>query len=281
MTKIPDYQTLMLPLLRIAADRAITIDQATQRLAVELQLTPEQRNARLPSGRYRLIHHRAHWARTHMTRAGLIEPPRRGLIQATERGRQLLTRQSDRIDIGTLASFGCGDGAAAGTDSALHGALIARIFAIADVPRRSTFFEDLSVDLLLAMGYGGGRKVAAVRLGRSGDGGVDAVIKLDPLGLDLLHLQAKCYAPDHLVDVAAVRDFSGSLDDKKASRGVLTTTSRFTKGARDYVRAIAKPIVLIDGAELTRLMIEHGVGVRDNRSKAVKEVDEGYFEKGG
>ena len=145
-------------------------------------------------------------------------------------------------------------------------------------PQGSAAFEQLGIDLLLAMGYGGGRRDAALRLGRSGDGGVDAVIRLDPLGLDLLYLQAKCYRPDHLVDVAAVRDFSGSLDAKKFSRGVLMTTSRFTRGAEAYVRATPKPIALIDGAELTRLMIEHGVGVRASGT-GVKKVENGYFER--
>ena len=117
-----------------------------------------------------------------------------------------------------------------------------------------------------------------IRLGRSGDGGVDAVIRLDPLGLDLLYLQAKCYKPDHRVDVAAVRDFSGSLDAKTFSRGVLITTSRFTKGAEAYVRGISKLIALIDGAELTRLMIEHEVGVQESGT-GVKKVENGYFER--
>jgi hypothetical protein len=115
--------------------------------------------------------------------------------------------------------------APADVDPALCAALIDRIVAIANVPQRSGSFEHLGTDLLLAMGYGGGRKDAAIRLGRSGDGGVDAVIRLDPLGLDLLYLQAKCYKPDHLVDVATVRDFSGSLDAKKMSRGVPRRTN--------------------------------------------------------
>ena len=120
-----------------------------------------------------------------------------------------------------------------------------------------------------------------MRLGRTGDGGVDAVIKLDPLGLDLLYIQAKCHAPHRPVDVGEVRDFSGSLDDKKYSRGVMMTTARFTKGAQDYARGIRKPIALIDGAELTRLMIRYGVGVRDAERGARKRVDEQYFTSRG
>ena len=109
------------------------------------------------------------------------------------------------------------------------------------------------------------------------DRGVDVVIALDPLGLDLLYAQAKCYRPDNAIDVGLVRDFSGSLDDKKSARGVLMTTSYFTRGAHDYVRAIPKPITLVDGAKLARLMIEHGVGVKQDRSSARTKLDEGYF----
>jgi restriction system protein len=160
--------------------------------------------------------------------------------------------------------------------AALCDALIDRILAIE--PGRSGFFEHLVMDLLVAMGYGGGRKGAAILLGRTGDGGVDAVIELDPLGLDLLYAQAKCYRRDNPIDVGMVRDFSGSLDDKKTSRGVLMTTSRFTRAAQDYVRAIHKPIALVDGSRLARLMIEHGVGVKKGCSGARMRMDEGYFE---
>jgi restriction system protein len=277
MKEIPDYQTLMLPLLRIAADGETTIAKAAKRLAYQFALTREQRARTVRGGRYPMIHHRAHWAQRTMAKAGLVELPQRGVFRATERGRGLLAQNPERIDLHALATGVPRVDAAADTEAALRAQLIERIVGIADVRQRSSFFERLVTDLLVAMGYGGGRKGAAIQLGRTGDGGVDAVIALDPLGLDLLYAQAKCYRPDHAIDVRLVRDFSGSLDDKKSARGVLMTTSRFTKGAEAYVRGIRKPIALVDGARLAGLMIEHGVGVKQDRSGAREKLDEGYF----
>jgi restriction system protein len=316
---LPDYQTLMLPLLRIAAERETSLRLAVDRLADEFALTPAQRAGAVPSRRFPVLRHRAHWARTHMLRAGLLERRPRGAFRATARGRALLADMPDRHDLGATAlipELAAAPlrarkaratqaptpqastpqvpapvppppapappaerlaAAAEELDAALRRAVIERIFAIAEVPRRAAFFERLVVDLLLAMGYGGGRDAAAIRLGRTSDGGVDAVILLDPLGLDRLYVQAKCWERSNAVDIASVRDFAGSLDDKKTARGVLITTSRFSPGAAEFVRGIHRPIVLIDGPELARLMIAHGIGVRAERTIAVKAVDEGYF----
>jgi restriction system protein len=167
--------------------------------------------------------------------------------------------------------------AATELDAALRHDLLCRILGMGDKQRRGAFFEHLAIDLLLAMGYGGGRREAAIRLGGNNDGGVDAVILLDPLGLDRLYVQAKCYAQDNPVDVVEMREFAGTLEDKKTARGVLLTTSDFTRGALNFAQRIHRPITLIDGIELTRLMVEHGVGVRGTRAIAVKEVDESYF----
>jgi restriction system protein len=274
---LPDYQTLMLPLLRIAAHGETTIPRAVKRLAAELGLTREQR-ARKPAGaRYAIIHHRAHWAQRSMAKAGLVELPQRGVFRATERGRALLAQNPARIELRMLAAQAARSDDAAAAEAALREQLLDRIVGVADMRERSDAFERLVLDLLVAMGYGGGRKGAAIRLGRTGDGGVDAVIALDPLGVDLLYAQAKCHSRDHAVDVGLVREFSGSLDDKKSFRGVLMTTSYFTKGAQDYVRAIPKPITLVDGAKLARLMIEHGIGVKQDPASARKKLDGGYF----
>jgi restriction system protein len=279
---LPDYRQLMLPLLRIAAGGETSLRAAVERLSAELGLDAAQRARTLPGRRYAIIDHRAHWARTHMMRAGLIERRWRGAFRATARGRELLATGPEPIDFSALATTPEIDrpapvstiAAAPATDAALAGVLIDRILA---VPHRSDFFEELVIDLLTAMGYGDGRKDAAIRLGRSGDGGVDAVILLDPLGLDRLYVQAKCYRQDHLVDAPAVRDFAGSLEDKKTARGVLLTTSGFTRGAREFVPGIPRPIALIDGPELARLMIAHGVGVKAGRTAGTKEVDMAYF----
>ena len=268
----------MLPLLHMAADGETSTRAAMRQLAATFDLPGARHAPTLRDGRSSILKHRAHWARIHMARAGLIEERQRGVFRATARGRAVLGRNPEPLATHMPAPAARRDSAAPEADAALCATLIDRILAMAHGPQGSAAFERLGIDLLLAMGYGGGRRDAALRLGRSGDGGVDAVIRLDPLGLDLLWLQAKCYRPDHLVDVAAVRDFSGSLDTKMFSRGVLMTTSRFTRGAEAYVRATPKPIALIDGAALTRLMIEHRVGVQASGT-GVKKLENGYFKR--
>ncbi len=280
---LPECRQLMLPLLRIAAGGETNLRQAVEQLSAELGLEPAPRAAPRPGRRFSVIDNRARWARTHMIRAGLIERRQRGAFRATAHGRALLAAGPARIDLSALATMPETErparvsviAAAPETDAELARALIDRILGM---PLRSAFFEELVIDLLTAMGYGNGLAGAAIRLGRnSGDGGVDAVILLDPLGLDRLYVQAKCYAQDHLVDAPAVRDFAGSLEDKKTARGVLITTSGFTRGAREFVRGIPRPIALIDGAELARRMIAHRVGVKVGRT-GTKELDERYFE---
>lgn len=310
MSNIPDYQTLMLPVLRLSAEVESTIPQAVQRLAVEFKLTPEQLAERIPSGRTQLVNNRAHWAKTYMVKAGLIEQVRRGVFHATERGRQLLMTKPERIDNRTLAQFAefrdfVGrrinddpapadvaidivqqtktpteriDAAIREIEAEIQDELIDRIFAINDQARRAAFFEELVVQLLMAMGYGDGVEGAGSRLGRSGDGGVDGVIRLDALGIDRVYVQAKCYDRDAAIQPNQVRDFSGSLDDKKTTRGVFITTARFTDKAKEYVRGIQKQIVLIDGDELARLMFRYNIGVREDRTVIVKKLDEDFFE---
>lgn len=310
MPVIPDYQTLMLPVLRLAAEGETTIPQAVQKLAVQFSLTPEQLAQRIPSGRIQLVNNRAHWAKTYLVKAGLAEQVRRGLFRATDRGRQLLATNPERIDNRTLAQYpefrefvgrrGADDAepTAATTEIAqetrtpteridaaireieveIQDELIDRIFAIEDQARRAAFFEELVVQLLMAMGYGDGIDNAGTRLGRSGDGGVDGVIRLDALGIDRVYVQAKCYDRNAAIQPNQVRDFSGSLDDKKTSRGVFITTARFTDKAKEYVRGIQKQIVLIDGEELARLMLRYNVGVRDDRTVVIKRLDEDFFE---
>jgi restriction system protein len=273
----------MLPLLRIAAGGETSLRQAVERLSAELGLDAAQRAATRPGRRFSVIDNRTRWARTHMIRAGLIERRQRGAFRATARGRELIATSPARIACSALATTPGTDrpaplsitAAAPETEAELARALIDRILGM---PCRSAYFENLVTDLLTAMGYGNGLEGAAIRLGRSsGDGGVDAVILLDPLGLDRLYVQAKCYRQDHLVDAPAVRDFAGSLEDKKTARGVLITTSGFTRGARAFVSGIPRPIALIDGPELARLMIAHGVGAKEGRATGTKELDERYF----
>lgn len=314
---IPDYQTLMLPLLKLAAERELSIPEAVKRFAVDFHMTAEQLAQLLPSGRYPTINNRAHWAKTYLVKAGLLEQVRRGVFRATQTGKELLKEKPERIDSRTLLRFpsfvafqsrDAGTSAAAlaivgstdktvngatpaavapdeiidnaitSIETALRGDLLDRLFAVEPASVRAAFFERLVLKLLVSMGYGVGWANAVTHLGGRGDGGVDGVIHLDALGIDRVYIQAKCYDRDVAIQPGQVRDFSGSLDDKKIHRGVFITTAKFTEAAKRYVAGIQKQIVLIDGIELSRLMIRHNVGVRLDRVVEIKRLDEDFFE---
>ncbi|MFP5077951.1 restriction endonuclease [Rhizobium sp. YIM 134829] len=303
---IPDYQTLMLPVLRLAAAGETRVADVSERIADDLGLTQAERDELLPSGRQRLLHNRVHWAKFYMSKAGLIASPARGRFVATEKGRALLATAPARIDVPLLLrepefrAFYRNEGAAAGENeaptrpldpppaqttpeeqidaahaalqAALRDELLQRILA-----NSPAFFEQLIVDLLVAMGYGGSHKDAAAQLGRSGDGGVDGIVNEDRLGLDRIYVQAKRYAPGNAVGRPDVNGFVGSLVGLGATKGVFVTTSTFSQPARDYVRHLSQRIILIDGQELAALMIEHGVGVRSYRMVEFKRLDEDFF----
>lgn len=303
---IPDYQTLMLPVLRLAAESETRVADVAERIADDLGLTQEEREELLPSGRQRVLHNRIHWAKFYMGKAGLIASPARGRFVATAKGKALLEAAPGRIDVARLMQepefreFYRNEGTPAQQDGAIttapdtasprttpeeqidaaHAALQAvlrdellqRILA-----NSPAFFEQLIVDLLVAMGYGGSHKDAATQLGRSGDGGVDGIVNEDRLGLDRIYVQAKRYAPGNPVGRPDVNGFVGSLVGLGATKGVFVTTSTFSQPARDYVRHLAQRVILIDGQELAELMIEHGVGVRSYRIVEFKRLDEDFF----
>jgi restriction system protein len=301
---IPDYQTLMLPVLRLAAEGEARVAEVAERIADDLGMTPAERNELLPSGRQRVLHNRIHWAKFYMTKAGLIAAPARGRFVATDKGKALLATAPARIDVALLlrepefrqfyknedgaaapASVAAApeasptttpeesiDAAHAALTAALRDELLQRILA-----NSPAFFEQLIVDLLVAMGYGGSHKDAATQLGRSGDGGVDGIVNEDRLGLDRIYIQAKRYAAGNPVGRPDVNGFVGSLVGLGATKGVFVTTSSFSQPARDYVKHLAQRVILIDGQELTDLMIEHGVGVRGYRTIAFKRLDEDFF----
>lgn len=305
---IPDYQTLMLPVLKLAAEGEWRVPKAAEKLSDQFGLTEEEREELLPSGRNRVINNRIHWAKTYMHRAGLIEIPQRGLFRATEAGKALLAQNPASIDNETLKAYpsflaflkaGTGsqgkeempkplpvavstatpeeqiDAAQAVLHSALSGELLQRI-----LDNTPLFFEQLIVDLLVAMGYGGSHENAALKLGKSGDNGVDGVIDEDRLGLDRIYVQAKRYAETNTVQRPEVQGFVGSLVGFGANKGVFVTTSTFSAGARQYADQIPQRVILIDGARLTDLMIEYGVGVRISREIKVKRIDEDFFGEG-
>lgn len=304
---IPDYQTLMLPVLRRAAEGETRVPEVAERIADDLGLSQEERDQMLPSGRQRLLHNRIHWAKFYMSKAGLIASPARGRFVATEKGKALLASNPPSIDVDLLMTepsfraFYEAEPASAPVDvapsavnpsptgttqtpeeqidaayqtviSALRADLLERI-----AQNSHLFFEQLIVDLLVAMRYGGSHENAAAQLGRSGDGGVDGVINEDRLGLDRIYVQAKRFAATNTVGRPEVQSFVGSLVGLGASKGVFVTSSTFSLQARDYVKHLSQRVILIDGHRLADLMIEHGVGVRSSRIVEFKRLDEDFF----
>jgi restriction system protein len=302
---IPGYQTLMLPVLEIAAAGETRVPDAAEKIADRLGLSIAEREEMLPSGKQRLLHNRIHWAKFYMNKAGLIDIPSRGRFCASAAGRNFLEQNPDRINVEALKNFpefvefysksadqstlneAPASIAAAASDStpeeqidAAHGLMHAALKA--ELLQRihsqtPSFFEKVIVDLLLAMGYGGTHEQAALKLGKSGDGGVDGVIDEDRLGLDRIYVQAKRYAAHVSVGRPEVQGFVGSLVGLGATKGVFVTTSSFSSHAIEYVKHLPQRVILVDGARLSDLMVEHDVGVRLNRTIFFKRLDEDFF----
>jgi restriction system protein len=301
---VPDYQSLMRPVLDLLSDGgdhpAPAIREA---VADRVGLSEADRAELTPSGQKPLYHDRISWALSYLTQAGLLARPKRGVYKLTGRGQEVLARHAGRIDNSVLLQYqefkdflsrsAPRDGTAlkksAGSkgdedtpDESLETAyrrLRAAIEAelLQQVKTASpAFFERLVVELLVAMGYGGSLKDAGRAIGRSGDGGIDGIIKEDRLGLDVIHVQAKRW-DEKTVGRPDVQSFAGSLDGVRAKKGIFLTTSAFSKDAQDYVERIDKRIVLIDGSELVSLMYDYGIGVTPSAVYAVKRVDSDYF----
>jgi restriction system protein len=300
---IPDYQTIMRPLLEIASER----DELTRATAVELvsdhfNLTAEERRRLMAKVKRPIIMGRVHFAQLYLSKAGLLESVRRGVFRITPLGREVLSC-SDRIDTRYLMQFESfaefmqrskrrrtPTPAASGTmpseeqapqevlESAFEEVQAQLAEELLDAIKSASpqFFEKLVVELLLSMGYGGSWRDAAEVLGQSHDGGIDGVVNQDRLGLDAVYIQAKRWDGSS-VGRKEIQSFVGSLSGKKASKGVFVTTLSFTKEAKDFVTSIDKKIVLIDGLRLAELMIEHDVGVSTTATYRVKSVDSDYF----
>lgn len=301
---IPDFQTLMLPVLRASEAGEVKISDVVKQLADQFQLTPEERSALLPSGTQTTFANRVHWAKSHLGKAGLVELTKRAHFCITDRGREILSNPPERIDIHFLNQYpefrAFRAINRAGEESPVAGEAIQSVDMTPDELIRNAhgqleeelglellarvtgappdFFERLVVQLLIAMGYGGSTAEAGKALGRSGDGGVDGVIDQDALGLDRIYVQAKRYADGNNVGPSAIRDFFGSLDRFKASKGLFVTTSSFSSSARDTAEMLSKRIVLIDGRQLARLMIRYSVGCRVEETIQLKKIDEEFFE---
>jgi restriction system protein len=302
---IPDYQSLMLPVLSTSLDGEIRIGDVVERLAEKLGLTPEERSQLLPSGKQTVFANRVHWAKTYLAKAGLIESTRRGHFKITPRGRQAIEAQPARIDNDFLSQFeefekwrGVDQEIAEDQHSAAP-AFVNQKETPDEIMRAAhrqietslaqelldrirsappDFFERLIVNLLLSMGFGGSVADAGRALGRSGDDGIDGVIDQDALGLDRVYIQAKRYASGNNIGSGAIRDFFGSLDRHKASKGLFVTTSAFSPAATETAQYLSKRIVLIDGEQLTKLMIRHNVGCRVEDALQIKKLDEDFFE---
>lgn len=301
---IPDYQSLMLPVLMSAANGEVRISEVVRQLADELSLSEEDRSELLPSRRQAVFDNRVRWAKTYLTKAGLIESTRRAHFRITDRGRQALAENPDRIDNNYLSQFPeFEEFRSRSTDArqerlpppeesapedrtpdeimrsahqevelSLRQELLDRVIAAPP-----DFFERLIVNLLVAMGYGGSLEDAGRALGKSGDGGVDGVIDQDALGLDRVYIQAKRYQQGNTVGGREIRDFFGSLDRFKAAKGLFVTTSDFTKDARETAGLLSKRIVLIGGDQLAALMVRYDVGCHAEEILYVKTVDEDFF----
>ena len=305
---IPDFQTLMLPVLqRLASGRWKSAD-LIEAMATQYNLTVDERKALLPSGRQAIIENRTHWAVAHLYKSGLIARIARGQYEISNRGRGVLDKPPERITIGYLKKLpgataatgsepdglqsNSGTATEASTDEAVNATPEERMeIAARDLGQElaagllvqvrtisPAAFERLIIDLLLKIGYGGSRQDAARHLGASGDGGIDGVIREDALGLDSIYIQAKRYAEDNPIGAPVVQGFAGALLGNGATKGVFVTTSRFTKQARTVAAAYkTHRIVLIDGEELAQLMIGHEIGVRTVQEIRIQRIDlDGY-----
>ena len=304
---VPDFQSLMLPTLKSLWGGGETPNSEIRaRIATAEGLKREDMQEMLPSGRQTVYTNRVSWAIYHMERARLLERVRRSVYQLTEEGKRLLSREPSRIDMKLLReypvyvewskrmkatqlgkeSMPTGDDsikdtpeealirAASELRSALEAVVLDRVCSA-----ESDFLEQVVVDLLIAMGYGRGDAKAGRVTGRSGDGGIDGTIREDALGLDEVYVQTKRFADGNTVGEGALRNFAGAIDAAGTTKGVFVTTSCFTKSAKKYVALSPKRIVLIDGYELAKLMVEYNIGVRVRDRYDIKRIDESFFDQ--
>lgn len=297
---IPDYQSIMLPLLKLAQDeQEHSIRDAYEHVSEIFGLTEAEREELLPSGRQPIIENRVGWARTYMTKAGLLESTRRGHFRINSGGLEVLSRDPVKIDLTLLRQFTSfvefqrmrkdndddtpleeQEDSRTPRELLEYGHQRIRRDVAQEVLDSvklcsPSFFERLVVELLVKMGYGGSRLDAGEAIGRTGDGGIDGIIKEDRLGLDVIYIQAKRWESN--VGSSEIRNFVGSLVGHSASKGVVITTSDFSRDAREYARTIGHNVILVNGEMLAELMIDHNVGVTTEETYEVKKVDSDYF----
>ncbi len=299
---IPDYQSVMFPLLKYAGDgKEHRIRDAVEKLAEEFRLSEEERKELLPSGQQAVFKNRVGWASTYLKKAGLLNSGKKGYFSITQKGMAVLREDIISIDVNFLTRYEEFNEFRRGKQAEpvelekgnkneeldpgenlelsyqqLHNELVSEILSTTK-KCSPIFFESLVVDVLTKMGYGGSRTDAGKAVGKSHDGGIDGIIKEDRLGLDVIYIQAKRW--EGTVTRPEIQKFAGALIGKKAKKGVFITTSNFSKEAIEYAD-ITGNIVLIDGEMLARLMIEYDVGVSKVKSYDVKKMDTDYFDDG-
>jgi len=296
---IPDYQSLMLPLLKLVSDeKEHSLREATEALALEFNLTEADLAEMLPSARKTRFYDRVGWAATYLRKAGLLNSLRRGRFQITERGLAVLKNPPTRINVKFLEQFDefvefqarheKDDGESSvpevepqTPEEAIEAAYQSLRQSLADEILQTvkscspSFFERLVVDVLVKMGYGGTRKEAGQAIGKSGDDGIDGIINEDRLGLDVIYLQAKKW--ENPVGRPEIQKFAGALQGQRAKKGIFITTSTFTKEAQEFASRIDSKITLIDGETLSQLMIDYNVGVNALAAYELKRLDSDYF----
>ena len=301
--KLPDYQTLMLPLLELHGDDSEhTFREVIEALASRFQLNEEERRELLPSGKQFTFDNRVGWARTYLTKAGVLTSPKRSVFRITPRGKEVLAAKPSELNVKFLGQFAefrefrakRNDelGETANNQNDKHAgtpqeALEAAYQILKDELSAElltnlkqvtpAFFEKLVVDVLVRMGYGGSRSEAGRAIGGWHDGGIDGTINEDRLGLDTIYIQAKRW--EGVVSCPEIQQFAGALQGVRARKGVFITTSTFTKDAVEYASRIEAKIVLIDGERLVALMFEHNVGITSQAIYEVKKMDLDYFEE--
>ncbi len=295
----------MLPLLKYLSDgKEHGLNETHDALAEQFKLSDEELRELLPSGKQAIFRNRVGWARTYMKKAGLVISTKRAHFKISERGTELLKEKPSKIDAQFLTRYD--EFVKFKSIKKEKDAIPEKITAINDdieqTPEESleyayqklhsqlskevleivkncspSFFENLVIDLLITMGYGGSRKEAGQAMGKSGDGGIDGIINEDKLGLDVIYLQAKRW--DNVVPVKEIRDFTGALASKKARKGIFITTSSFPNTVYEFVKQVEYKIILIDGERLANLMIEYNIGLSTANTYHVKTIDSDYFEE--
>ena len=304
---VPDFQSLMLPVLKAFSDGSdAQVAEVCKRVAAAEGLTPDDLLERTRGGGKTKFYDRVSWSITHFYFAGLVVRVRRSVYRITSDGKQLLSKDPNRVDMKLLLKYPAYsewkkptkrksaqiehsdqqidesgetpeetlDRAAGELRTVLEAEVLTRVRNA-----KPPFLERVIVDLLIAMGYGGGDSAMGRVTGRSGDSGIDGTIREDALGLDEVYVQAKKYAEGNTVGEGDLRNFAGAIDAAGTTKGVFVTTAGFTRNAEDYVARSPKRIVLIDGAELARLMVRHGIGVRTRILHEIKRIDEDYFDQ--